>query len=52
MHNMSAQQPFPAEGCQPSVRLGMHGARGQWIGVDTRTMTFSHPLFSSTTCWD
>ena len=24
--NVSAQQPFPAEGCQPSVRVGMHGS--------------------------
>ena len=24
--NVSAQQPFPAEGCQPGVRVGMHGA--------------------------
>ena len=24
--NVSAQQSFPAEGCQPSVRVGMHGA--------------------------
>lgn len=24
--NVSAQQPFPAEGCQPGIRVGMHGA--------------------------
>jgi hypothetical protein len=24
--NVSAQQSFPAQGCQPSVRVGMHGA--------------------------
>lgn len=23
--NVSTQQPFPAEGCQPSIRVGMHG---------------------------
>ena len=23
--NVSTQQPFSAEGCQPSIRVGMHG---------------------------
>jgi hypothetical protein len=44
--NVSTQQSFPAEGCQPSVRVGMHMRRGQWIGGDTRTMATSHPLVS------
>ncbi len=26
MVNVKAQQSFPAEGCQPSVRVGMHRA--------------------------
>jgi hypothetical protein len=42
--NILAQQPFPAEGCQPGVRVSMHEAWGQWIGGDTRTMTTSHPV--------
>ncbi len=24
--NVSAQQSYPAEGCQPGVRVGMHGS--------------------------
>lgn len=31
---------------QPSIRVGMHGVWGLWVGGDTRTMTTSHPSVS------
>ena len=44
--NVSTQQPFTTQGCQPSIRVGMHGVWGLLVGGDTRTMTTSHPFVS------
>ena len=42
----AGQTSFAADGCQTSIRVGMHGVWGLWIGGDTQTMTISHPFVS------